>query len=449
MTTHKVELPPKLIPVFSGKARYRGAWGGRGSGKTRSFAKMAAVIGLIAAQNGKSGIILCAREFMNSLDDSSMAEVKAAIDSDEWLSSNYEIGEKFIRTGSHLPGRVDFKFAGLNRNLDSIKSKAKIILCWIDEAEPVIERAWVKLIPTVREHGSEIWVTWNSESKRSATHQRFRVNATDDMKIVELNWRDNPWFPEVLDQERKRDKIARPDQYDHVWEGDFASVYEGAYFASHLTQARAQRRIGVVDIEPLMGVRSYHDLAGASDKADAYSIWVCQFVDKEIRVLDHYETEGQSPQFHINWMREWCMDRGIKRAHIGLPHDGAQIQIDQSWENIWRKASDEDVKFDVAGFTSGGKGAAMDRIRAAQMHFHRVRFNEETTEAGRESLAAYHEKRDDVRGIGLGPNHNWASHSADAFGGMCIDYAERKGKLPDQRDKYKSRRKRGSSAWAA
>lgn len=451
-TNHTVELPPKLLPVFSGKARYRGAYGGRGSGKTRSFAKMAAVQGLIAASNGTSGIVLCAREFMNSLDDSSMAEVKAAIESDEWLKSNYEIGEKYIRTGSHLPGRVDFKFAGLNRNLDSLKSKAQIILCWIDEAEPVVETAWVKLIPTVREHDSEIWVTWNPEAKRSSTHQRFRLNATEDMKIVELNWRDNPWFPAVLDAERKRDKEARPDQYDHIWEGDFATVYEGAYFAPHLTEARLKRRIGTVELEPAMSVRTYHDLAGASDKADAYVIWVCQFVDKEIRVLHHYETEGQSPQFHINWLRDWCKDHNVKRIHVGLPHDGAQTQIDQTWQRIWKNAGDEDVKFDVpTPFKSGGKGAAMDRVRAAQMHFHRIWFNEETTEAGREALAAYHERKDELRGIGLGPLHDWSSHSADAFGGMCIDYAERKGKLPEQRDKYRDKRskRRGGSAWAA
>ena len=220
MARHQIELPPKLVEVFTGPARYRGSYGGRGSGKTRSFAKMAAVVGLKAALKGKNGIILCCREYMNSLDESSMAEVKAAILSDPWLSDGWEIGEKFIRTKDGIAGRVDFKFAGLRHNLDSIKSKASIIRCWVDEAEPVADEAWVKLIPTVREHESEIWVTWNPETKRSATHKRFRENASDDMKIIELNWRDNPWFPDVLDDERKRDRAARPEQYAHIWEGD-------------------------------------------------------------------------------------------------------------------------------------------------------------------------------------------------------------------------------------
>ena len=425
-TEHRIELPPKLLPVFSGKARYRGAYGGRGSGKTRSFAKMAAVQGLIAASNGASGIILCAREYMNSLDDSSMAEVKAAIESDEWLTSNYEIGEKFIRTGDHLPGRVDFKFAGLNRNLDSLKSKAKIILCWVDEAEPVIETAWVKLIPTVREHDSEIWVTWNPEAKRSATHQRFRLNATEDMKIVELNWRDNPWFPQVLDQERRRDKKARPEQYSHIWEGDFATVIEGAYYAEQLALAERNGRIAKLKPDQLLPIYTYHDIGGSGRNADAYAIWVCQFVDDEIRLLAHYEAQGQSLKYHVRWLRRWCEERDFNRVVVRLPHDGVsegQGVTGLRYQDHWSEASDSRFEFDVDVIPNMGKGAAMQRIEAARRLFLRMSFDKEQTEAGREALAHYHEKIDEQRGIGLGPNHDWASHTADAFGLMAVDYS--------------------------
>jgi len=131
----EVQLPPKLIPVFLGKARYRGAYGGRGSAKTRSFAKMTAIHAHRAAQAGKTGIILCVRQFMNSLAESSMAEVKAAIESEEWLRPYFDIGETYIRT---ICGKVEFAFVGLARNLDSIKSKALILLCWADEARPLL-----------------------------------------------------------------------------------------------------------------------------------------------------------------------------------------------------------------------------------------------------------------------------------------------------------------------
>jgi phage terminase large subunit len=197
----RIELPPKLIPIFMGEADVRGSYGGRGSAKTRTFAKMTAVRTYMWDKACRNGIILCGRQFMNSLDDSSMEEVKAAIRSEPWLLENFDIGEKYIRTKS---GRIAYKFTGLDRHLDSIKSKARILLCWVDEAEPVTDEAWVKLIPTLREEDSELWVTWNPESKRSPTHRRFREGRPDPrIKITELNWRDNPWFPDVLNRTRQ------------------------------------------------------------------------------------------------------------------------------------------------------------------------------------------------------------------------------------------------------
>lgn len=106
----QIELPPKLIPVFLGKARYRGAYGGRGSAKTRSFALMTAVRAYQFAQMGQSGVILCGREFMNSLEDSSMQEIKQAIGDVPWLDDYFDVGEKYIRTKNR---QVSYVFTGL------------------------------------------------------------------------------------------------------------------------------------------------------------------------------------------------------------------------------------------------------------------------------------------------------------------------------------------------
>ena len=255
----QLALPAKLVPVFSGEAMYRGAYGGRGSAKTRSFAKMAAVHGFRCAEGGASGVIVCGREFQNSLDESSMAEVKAAIQSEPWLSARYDIGEKFIRTKD---GRIDFSFIGLRHNLDSVKSKARIHLLWVDEAEPVSETAWVKAIPSVREENAEIWVTWNPERKNSATNQRFRMDTPSQSKIVEMNWRDNPWFPTILETQRREDKEKRPEQYEHIWEGGYATAHAGAYYAAGLADARRSGRICRVAADPLMSVRAYCDIGG-------------------------------------------------------------------------------------------------------------------------------------------------------------------------------------------
>lgn len=233
MTVARIEIPPKLIPAFEGNYRYRCSHGGRGSAKTRTFALMTAIRGYMAAMNGQSGVILCAREYMNSLEESSMEEVKQAIRSVPWLNDFYELGEKYIRTKCRS---VSYVFAGLRHNLDSIKSKARILIAWVDEAESVSEIAWTKLAPTVREAGSEIWVTWNPERDGSATDKRFRKNPPDNAVVVEMNYDDNPWFPSVLEDERLNDQ-ARLDAATYAW------IWEGAYLENSDKQVLANKYV--------------------------------------------------------------------------------------------------------------------------------------------------------------------------------------------------------------
>lgn len=193
---------------------------------------MTAVRAMMFAEAGVSGVILCGREFMNSLEDSSMEEVKQAIRSVPWLDAYFEMGEKYIRTKNRL---VSYVFVGLRHNVDSLKSKARVLLAWIDEAESVSETAWMKLRPTVREEGSEVWCTWNPEKDGSPTDQRFRKSAPTNSKIVEMNYQDNPWFPAVLEQERQDDQARLDDQtYRWIWEGAYrensdAQILAGKY----------------------------------------------------------------------------------------------------------------------------------------------------------------------------------------------------------------------------
>ena len=412
MTTARIKLPPKLVPVFAGDARYRGAYGGRGSGKTRSFALMSAVRGYQCGMAGQEGQILCGRQFQNSLDESSLEEVKAAIRSEPWLEEYYELGDKFIRSRD---GRIRYTFSGLHRNIDSLKSKARILLAWVDEAEPVTAEAWRKLIPTVREDDSEIWVTWNPEAKHSATHHRFREDPPEGARIVPLNWRDNPWFPAVLDAERLADQFKRPETYGHVWEGEFIEAFEGAYFSRHLREAHDQGRVGAVAFDPLFRVRLFFDIGGTGARADACSIWPAQFIGKEIRLRDYYERQGQPLAAHVDWLRNHGY--GPDRADIWLPHDGAtQDRVhDVSWESYLRKAG-----YDVTVVPNQGKGAANARIEALRQAFPAIWFDDASTEAGRDALAFYHEKIDPIRKIGLGPEHDWSSHCADAAGLMAV-----------------------------
>jgi len=196
---------------------------------------MTAVRGYELEMSGESGVILCAREFQNSLDESSMEEVKQAIRSVDWLDDFYEIGEKYIRSKS---GNIRYVFSGLRHNLDSIKSKARILLCWIDEAEPVSEVAYRKLLPTIREEKSECWLTWNPERDGSPTDRRFIKEKPDNAVGAEINYTDNPWFPETLESERQKDKqTLDPATYSHIWEGNYLENSEAQVLAGKVRVA--------------------------------------------------------------------------------------------------------------------------------------------------------------------------------------------------------------------
>lgn len=410
--TARIELPPKLLPIFEGKADVRGAYGGRGSGKTRSFAKMTAVRAYIWDQEGRAGQILCGRQFMNSLADSSLEEIKLAILEEPWLLAHFDVGEKYIKTKS---GRISYTFTGLDRNIDSIKSKSRILLGWVDEAEPVTDTAWTKLIPTLREEDSELWVTWNPERKTSATHKRFRETNDPRFKVACINWRDNPRFPSKLERDRQSDLRDRPDQYDHIWEGDFVTAVTGAYYADGLRQAKEDKRICKVPRDPLMRLRAFWDLGGRGMKSDATTIWVAQFIGKAINVIDYYEAVGQPVSSHVDWLRGKKYDTAL----CVLPHDGEPKSpiADASWQTFLEQAG-----FEVEVIPNQGAGAARQRIEAGRRLFPSIWFNEDTTQAGRDALGWYHEKMDEEREIGLGPAHDWSSHAADAFGLMCVAY---------------------------
>lgn len=414
MSKAQIELPPKLVPVFEGKARYRGSFGGRGSGKTRTFALMTAIMGYRWGMSGKKGQILCAREFMNSLDDSSLEEIKTAIRSIDWLDDYYDVGEKYIKSKD---GNIQYTFAGLRRSLDAIKSKARILLAWVDEAEAVSDMAWQKLIPTVREgsngkgfSGSEIWVTWNPESKYSATHARFRLDPPKDAKIVELNYQDNPWFPDVLEQTRKEDKEKRIDMYDHIWDGGFLVFSEGAYYATEMRRCRDEKRIGDVRYDRAKGVVTSWDLG----IGDSTAIWFAQFVGTEIHIIDYYEASGVGLDHYALKLQE----KGyIYDQHI-LPHDVRVRELGtgksrlETLDNLGIRNIEicPDLRID-------------DGIQQVRSILDRCWFDEKKTEKGVDCLINYSRDYDENGKTWRSrPRHDWSSHGADAFRYLAVGY---------------------------
>jgi phage terminase large subunit len=388
-------------------SRYKGAWGGRGSGKSHFFAEL--LVEECIANRGFRAV--CVREIQKSLKESAKRLIEDKIQAHQ-VGHLFKVLETEIRT----PGGGTIIFQGLqDHTAESIKSLEGFDRCWVEEGQALSQRSWDLLRPTIRKPGSEIWVSWNPRRAIDPVDKFLRLSPPADAIVVKANWRDNPWFPAVLEQERSHDFTVNPDGYGHIWEGEYVTVVAGAYYAKALTQARLQGRICRVTADPLMSLRTFHDIGGSGAKADAYAIWVVQFVGREIRVLDYYESRGQVLAHHVNWMRQ----RGYDQAEVVLPHDGVNANnvTGKKYEDHWREAG-----FSVKSIPNQGSGAATQRIEAARRLFPSMWFNEQTTEAGRAALGWYHEKIDEERNVGLGPDHDWSSHGADAFGLMAVAY---------------------------
>ena len=264
-----IEEIRRITRNFMQPARTRVFKGGRGSGKTRALALRSGLRIYQLAELGVEGVFLASREHLNSLDESSMEEIKAAIKSQPWLADYFDIGEKYIRTRNR---RISYAFAGLRHNLDSIKSKARIIGNWTDEAENVSEVAWRKLIPTIREEGdgwmAENWLSYNPESSESATHRRFVAHPADDCRVTEVNWQHNPWFPDVLNKQRLEDQRIRPEVYDHTWGGAFLTLTDAQIFGG---------KFSVDEFEPEENWQGpYHglDFGFANDPSVAVQLYI-------------------------------------------------------------------------------------------------------------------------------------------------------------------------------
>lgn len=227
MTTMQIELPPKLIPVFAhprGSLRYRVMRGGRGSGKSFTAAKMAAVWGAIEPLR-----ILCVREFQNSIKESMHAELKNAINSCPWLSSVYDVGIDYLR---HKDNGTEFIFKGLRHNIEGVKSMAQIDLVIAEEAETIPSRSWLDLVPTIRAPKSEIWIIYNPRSRDSWVAENFDTDRLPPRtRVVTINYGDNPWFPAELEEQRKHAQtVMSPELYAHVWEGAYLDRSDAQIF---------------------------------------------------------------------------------------------------------------------------------------------------------------------------------------------------------------------------
>ena len=403
------EFPEKLGCLFEPK-RYKVLYGGRGSAKSWSVARALLILGLQRPLR-----VLCTREIQKSIADSVH---KLLCDQIEALSfaKKYEILETSVcsRNGT------EFIFAGIRQqDINKIRSHEGVDVCWVEEAHTVTKRSWDVLIPTIRKAGSEIWVTFNPELEDDDTYQRFVLNPPDDAFVVEMNWRDNPWFPEELRLELERLKRKDYEAYLNVWEGKCRSIIEGAIYRKEIEKAEREFRITNVPYDQTLKVHTAWDLG----VGDATAIWFYQKVGKEVRLIDYHEASGEGLPYYVQVLRDSGkianVDKGYIYGEHFAPHDIAVREFSTGTSRIDTAAS---LGID---FVTVRNDSLEDGIHATRMMFDRFWFDREKCRAGLKALRSYRwERNEKLNEFKPRPVHNWASHGADALRYLAVSYRD-------------------------
>ena len=394
------QFPNKLDFLFE-PHRYKVAYGGRGSGKSWSMARAL----LIKAANEPTRV-LCAREIQKSIKQSVHTLLNDQIQS-LGLGAFYEVLEAEIRG---LNGST-FSFTGLATNtVESIKSFEGCDVVWVEEAQTVSKKSWDILIPTIRKPNSEIWVSFNPNIDTDDTYQRFVVEPPENAKVVKVNYTDNPWFPDVLEQERQHSLKTNPD-YANIWEGDCKAAVDGAIYANEIREAQENGRITTVPYDPMLKVHVVFDLGFN----DSMAIILCQRGVSDIRIIKYIEDNHRTLDSFSSEIRSLNYNWGT----MFLPHDGKSRDYKSglSAEDIMRKQGWTVRIVPVSSIESG--------IKVARMHFHKCYFDK-STQRLLECLKNYKRSINSSTNEPGAPLHDEYSHGADAFRYMATSVEQMK-----------------------
>ena len=393
-----VEFPEKLKFLFQPK-RYKIAKGGRGSAKSWSFARALLIQGA-----EKKLRILCAREVQKSIKDSVHKLLADQIQS-LGFGGFYEVLENEIRGKN---GTV-FTFAGLaTHTIESIKSYEGVDRVWVEEGQVVRKRSWDVLIPTIRKPDSEIWVSYNPALETDETHQRFAANGGDDCIVVDMNYNDNPWFPEVLEDERQKAKIRMPKaEYENIWEGKCMPAVAGAIYFNEVAKAEDDGRITNVPHDPMQKVHVVFDLGWNDAMAISLvqkslsAIAVIEYIEDNYKTLDYYSALLKEKRY--NWGKVW------------LPHDGRHkdFKTGKSAEDIMKA-----LNWDVAITPNM---SVEDGIRQTRMEFGKFYFDKKKTDRLVQCAKRYRRSINQQTNEAGAPFHDEWSHGADNLRYIAIN----------------------------
>ena len=386
-----VEFPEKIGFLFN-PSRYKVLYGGRGSGKSWGVARALLLTGI-----QKPLRVLCARELQNSITDSVHALLADQIKTLN-LESFYEIQNTVI----YGKNGTEFLFAGLKHNVTKIKSFEGVDVCWVEEAQTVSKSSWDVLLPTIRKDSSEIWITFNPELDTDETYKRFVVSPPANAIVQKVNWSDNPWFPQVLRDEKDDLKERDMDAYLNVWEGNTRQVLDGAVYATELRKAQEENRIRDIYVDTTIPVSTFWDIGWS----DLNSIWFVQTVTGgEVRVIDFY----QNCQKTIDHYVQILQTKGYTYRDHWLPHDAEH-------KNMTGKSVKDIMQGMNLPVRITPKLSIADGINAARMLMNRCYFDQNRCAEGLQALRHYRYDVDpDTKLFSKTPLHDQNSHAADAW----------------------------------
>lgn len=397
----RAQFPARLKGLFQ-PGRYKVLHGGRGSGKSWGVARA-----LVILARQKRLRILCTREVQKSIKDSVHALLSDQIQA-LGFGADFDVLETEIRCTT--TGSV-FLFGGLQQHtVESIKSFEGCDIVWVEEAQVVSGKSWDVLIPTIRKPGSEIWVTLNPQLESDETYQRFIAAPPPGAWVCQMNYTDNPWFPEVLETERQHaQKTMKAEKYRHIWEGKCMPAVDGAIYFDEVAKAEADGRITRVAPDRMLKCHAVWDLGWN----DAMSIIVVQRSASELRVVDYIEDSHKKLSDYVDMLKAMPLNWGSD----WLPHDGfaKDYKTGKSAEEML-KAMGRSVSRIPNMDIEGG-------IKAAREVFDRVWFDKEKTVRLIECLKRYRRNIGQKTGEAGSPLHDEFSHGADAFRylALCAD----------------------------
>jgi phage terminase large subunit len=299
-----LQFPTWAEPLWKPK-RYKVLHGGRGSGKSWAVARA-----ILLRCHKETTRVLCAREIQKSIRDSVH---RLLCDQIELMG----LAKFFIATESEIRHRNGslILFSGLAQHtVESLKSFEKINVCWVEESQTVSAHSWNILTPTIRADGSEIWLTLNPDLDTDETWIRFVEYPDPDSWVLACNWRDNPWFNEVLEKERLNTLRRDPDNYENIWEGKPKRVAEGAIYRFEVTRMYDEKRVRPVPYDPLLKVHTVWDLG----YADSMAIGFFQRQGAEVRCLDFLEDTYRTLDYYVAEIEK----RPYRWGSDFIPHDG-------------------------------------------------------------------------------------------------------------------------------